>query len=71
MGAAIVAIGVWLSVWISLLQPSLDLTGETTTVTILRSMTTGASAVVVLMLAYLLFGDGVRAVSVSLLSTAI
>ena len=69
--ALIVALGVWLSMWISLLHPSLDLTGETTTVTILRSMTMGASAIVVLLLAYLLFADNIRSTSVTLLSAAI
>lgn len=69
--SVIVAIGVWLTVWISLLQPSLDITGETTTVTIIRGVTTGASAVVVLLLAYLLFADAVRTPAVTLLSAAI
>ena len=69
--ALIVALGVWLVMWIWLLQPSLDLTGETTMATVLRSTTMGASTVVLFLLVSLLFSDSSRTPAIWFISGAI
>ena len=69
--ALVVALGVWLLIWIGLLQPSLNIAGEPTVISVLRGITLATSTIVLFLLVSLLFSEANRTPSIWLLFGAI
>ena len=69
--ALVVALGAWLLIWIVLLQPSLNIAGEPTVISVLRGITLATSTIVLFLLVSLLFSEANRTPSIWLLFGAI
>ena len=69
--ALVVALGTWLIIWVGLLQPSLNITGEPTVVSVLRGITLATSTIVLFLLVSLLFSEANRTPSIWFLFGAI
>ncbi len=67
----IVGLGVWLVVWVTLLQPSIDQSTETSLVNGLRGTSLALSIIVLFLLAILLFSDSMNTASVIFIFLAI
>lgn len=67
----IIGLGSWFLIWVAFLNPVRTISQDTFSVTALRGMTLASSAVVIFMLATLLFGDSERSPAVWLASGAI
>ncbi len=65
--ALVVALGAWLLIWIVLLQPSLNIAGEPTAISVLRGATLATSTIVLFLLVSLLFSEASRTPSIWLL----
>jgi diguanylate cyclase (GGDEF)-like protein len=69
--ALVVALGAWLLIWVGLLQPSLNIAGEPTVISVLRGITLATSTIVLFLLISLLFSEANRTPSIWLLFGAI
>ena len=69
--ALVVALGVWLLIWIGLLQPSLNIAGEPAVISALRGITLATSTIVLFLLVSMLFSEANRTPSIWLLFGAI
>ena len=69
--ALVVALGAWLLIWVGLLQPSLNVAGEPTVISVLRGITLATSTIVLFLLISLLFSEANRTPSIWLLFGAI
>jgi diguanylate cyclase (GGDEF)-like protein len=67
----IVGIGAWLFVWVYLIQPSMALNNQTTTITALRSVTLAVAMIVLFLLVTFLFSDSTPSPANAILGTAI
>ena len=67
----IIGLGSWFLIWVVFLNPARTISSDIVSVTALRGATLASSAVVIFMLATLLFGDAERTPSVWLASSAI
>jgi len=67
----IVGIGAWLIVWVYLVQPSLGVTGNSASITTIRSITLGVAMIVLFLLATLLFSQSVPSPANAFISIAI
>lgn len=67
----IIGLGSWFLIWVAFLNPARTISQDIFSVTALRGMTLASSAVVIFMLATLLFGDSERSPAVWLASGAI
>jgi len=67
----IIGLGSWFLIWVAFLNPARTISQDVFSVTALRGMTLASSAVVIFMLATLLFGDSERSPAVWLATGAI
>jgi diguanylate cyclase (GGDEF)-like protein len=67
----IVALGIWILIWVLLLEPSIDAVNEPAALTAIRGATLAVSTVVLFLLVSLLFTDAHRTPAVWLLAGAI
>ena len=67
----IISLGAWFIIWFAFINPAREISQEILVITALRGATLAASAVVVFMLATLLFGDAERTPAVWLATSAI
>jgi diguanylate cyclase (GGDEF)-like protein len=67
----IVGIGAWLFVWVYLIEPSMALSSQTTTITALRSITLAVAMIVLFLLVTFLFSDSTPSPANAILGTAI
>ena len=67
----IIGLGSWFLIWVTFLNPAREISQDAFSVTILRGATLASSAIVIFLLATLLFGDTERTVAVWLASSAI
>ena len=67
----IISLGAWFIIWFAFINPAREISQEIFAITALRGATLAASAVVVFMLATLLFGDAERTPAVWLATSAI
>jgi len=67
----IIGLGSWFLIWVAFLNPARDLSQDVVSVTAIRGATLATSAIVIFLLATLLFGDTKRTPAVWLASSAI